>query len=616
MMLSCILIASALSAGNAEFDHAAAESAARITMERFARELREKGLGSGVLSGEMLRDPARFASKAAAEKECRAVYVSKAAEAFAEKLEDVKRSLSLDASFSISLGEADKAALEAGFPRIYKAERRDAVAAQAERIALTTRPTEAEIDGKNEDVLHREMTERVVKEQKTPVFEENVGYISAKIVAPVIRSAKAERKRQEEYLLSRARSDALAPSRLAGDLKERLKANVAERSKDAGALDKWGVFPSVIEKTLPAAVERRTLNRLSSCINDERLDVDVAGVARVIAADPASHVRYSASEKVFFGVYGREVLSNGVERAVGSAPESEREEFRAYLLKMLGRPEVSKSVDKVVRREIMPKWKSARAEVAAAEAKRLWPALDDGSWYPAADLADEIVSRSDYRNALRKWREMAGLKDLASAPGQKSVLEETARKADDRVAAAFELARSAIAAQNKIVDESHDSVLAEAKARKNSMLSKTPDLNAVVAVLTAAVEGKWAEKRVATLWGGGKTPANADEQHTELFPSVKNKIELVARKILEEMNIPEPRPEDRETPEESSASGSDEQKLEFTISVSRTDSGVEVKLLKGDSPVVERTVKSKFGPFDQAMREVSRKLGRDLLSLP
>jgi hypothetical protein len=38
--------------------------------------------------------------------------------------------------------------------------------------------------------------------------------------------------------------------------------------------------------------------------------------------------------------------------------------------------------------------------------------------------------------------------------------------------------------------------------------------------------------------------------------------------------------------------------------------------LKGDSPVLERTVKSKFGPFDQAMREVSRKLGKDLLSLP
>jgi hypothetical protein len=196
------------------------------------------------------------------------------------------------------------------------------------------------------------------------------------------------------------------------------------------------------------------------------------------------------------------------------------------------------------------------------------------------------------------------------------VLEESARRADERVAAAFELARSAITAQNKIVDDSYDSVLAEAKTRKNSILSKTPDLKAVIATLTGAVEEKWAEKRLETLWPEGKRPVNAEEQHTELFPSVKNKIELMARKILEEMNISEIRQEARETPEESSDNEAEELRIEFSISVVKTSSGVELKLLKGDSPVVERTVKSKFAPFDQAMRDVSRKLGRELLSLP
>ena len=37
--------------------------------------------------------------------------------------------------------------------------------------------------------------------------------------------------------------------------------------------------------------------------------------------------------------------------------------------------------------------------------------------------------------------------------------------------------------------------------------------------------------------------------------------------------------------------------MEFTISVSKTASGVEVKLLKGKDPVVERTVDGKFAPF-------------------
>jgi hypothetical protein len=56
--------------------------------------------------------------------------------------------------------------------------------------------------------------------------------------------------------------------------------------------------------------------------------------------------------------------------------------------------------------------------------------------------------------------------------------------------------------------------------------------------------------------------------------------------------------------------------MEYTISVRKTSSGVEVKLMKGDSPVVERTVKSKFAPFEQAMRDITEKLGRDILSLP
>lgn len=616
MIMSCIFLASALSAGNAEFDRNAAESAARITMGRFVREMRENGLESGILSAEMLRDPGRFASSAAAEKECRVIYISKAEEAFARKCEDVRRSLSLDESFTFSLTDADKAALESKFPKVYKSERRDAVAGQAKQIVTATRPTEADIDGKSEDKLCREMTERIAKEQKTPVFEENLGYISEKIVAPVIKSAKAERKRQEEYILSRARSDAIAPSFLERDLKGRLEANVKERSKAVGAMDAWGVFPSVLSKVLPVAVERRTINRLSACVNEVKLDVDVEGVAKVISADPVSHVRYGASERAFAALYGREVLSNGLERALSIAPENERGEFREYLVSRLDRPDVVKSAEKVVRREIMPKWKAARAEVAAADAKKFWPTLDDGTWYPDANLADETLSRSDYRNVVKNWRKMAGMEELASRSESGKVLEETARIADARVAAAFELARSAMTAQNRIVDDSHDSVLAEARARKSSMMSKTPGLNEIVAMLTGVVEEKWAEKRIETLWPDGKKPSNAEEQHAELYPSVKKKIELLARKILEEMNVPEPQKESQETPEDSSQGESEDEKLEYTISVIKTSSGVEVKLLKGEAPVVERSVKAKFAPFDQAMRDVSRKLGKELLSLP
>lgn len=616
MILSCLMLASALSAGNAEFDRTAAEGAARITMERYVKELRDKGLQKGVLESEMLADPGRFASRAGAEGECRTIYLARAEQAFTNKLEEVRRSLSLDDSFRFDFADDDRAAVVANFPKAFEAERRLAVDTQARHLVGATRPSEAEFEEKSDDVLRREMTERVVKEQKTPVFEENLTYISAKIVDPVIAGARDEAKRQREYLM-RARSDAFAPSHLKRDLEARLKANVAQRAKDVPAEEAWGIFPSVLSKSLDEAVERRTVNKLKIGVDDVRIEVKTDDVARVIAADPASHVRFSASEKAFAAVYGASVLSNGLEKVLRVTPDAEKAEFESFITERLGSDDVTKAVEKVVRREIMPKWKTARAEVAAEAARKVWPTLEDGTWYPDATLADDTLSRSDYRKTIGQWRKVDAMESLAAAPGGRPVMEESAKRADERVAAAFELARTALAAQNKIVDSTHDSVLAEARAAKASSFKKTPDLEAIVAMLTDATNEKWEESRLKTLWPEGGEPANAEEQHTELFPSVRKKIELIARKILEEMNIPEPRPDEQsETPEDSSDGDGESMELEFTISVARTSSGVEVKLMKGDSAVVERTVDAKFAPFDKAMKEVSRKLGKELLSLP
>ena len=149
---------------------------------------------------------------------------------------------------------------------------------------------------------------------------------------------------------------------------------------------------------------------------------------------------------------------------------------------------------------------------------------------------------------------------------------------------------------------------------------RTPDLKAIAAMLTAATEGKWAERRIATLWPDGELPANADEQHVGLFPSVRRKIELMARMILEEMNEPvEQRPEEpppeEETRDDSVSVEQPQEVQAFTISVSKNGDKVEAKLLKGKTPVVDKSVDARLQPFESAMREISTTLGRDLLNL-
>lgn len=618
MIFASLLLAASLSAGNAEFDRAASEGAARITMARYADEIRTKGLSEGILKEAMLKNPGGFKSAEEAKEACREYYLAKAKELFAHEAGEVRRRLSLDDSVAFEFTEKDIEALAALFPKVFECERKEAVSEQAKRIVASTRPSEAEFDSKDDGALRAMMVERIAGEQATPVFEENIAYISANIVDPVIKSARAERKRQSEYLM-RAKSDALAPSKLSEDLKSRLEANVERRAKTEDAADVWGVFPSVIASSLPEAVEKRVLDRLESFISEARLEVSVDAVADAVQKDPAKHATARESEKVFALIYGAEVLSNSVAAIIASAAEGEREELREFLGKHMSDGRVSGAVGKLVRREVMPKWKAARQEVAERMAKSVWPELEDGTWAPPPDLADELLARSDYAKALKEWRNIGELKTLASAGGGKAVMEEALARADKRVASAFELARNAIAAQNRIVDGVHGSVLDAARSKKDGLLSRTPQLGDIVAMLTEATEKEWGEERCKTLWPEGNEPTNAEEQHVSLYPSVRRKIELVARKILEEMNIPKPEdPEPKpETPEESAEdSDSEEELLEFTISVSKTASGVEVKLLKGKDPVVERTVDGKFAPFDGAMREVTKRLGKDLLKLP
>lgn len=613
MIFSCLILSSLLSSGNAEFDRTASEGAARITMGRFVRSLGESGPQAGALSSEMMKNPVSFITRTGALERCGQIYLSKAAESFSNKLENVRRSLSLGSSFEYSLSEDDIKRLQDKFPAAFDRERREAVDLQAKNLVSATRPTEKEFEEKNLDVLKREMTQRVVKAQKEAVFEENLSYISEKIVSPVLKSASDELKRQRDYLM-RARSDASSPSRLKKEIEERLKMNVLERSRDVSAEEAWGIFPSVLEEALPKAVERRIVNKMKARMNDVKLNVDVDDVAKIISDDISSHIKYTSSEKKFALMYSNVVLSNALEAVLSEAKENERGEVKEFLLRRINSEDVVKALEKVVRREIMPKWKVARAEIASSAAKKIWPSLDDGTWYPDASLADEVLSRSDYAKSIRSWRDIKGLESLACSPGSDKIMEESLKFADERVSSAFELARSAISAQNKAVDATHEAVLSEVKAKR----ADTPvTLDEVVAMITEAAEKKWSEEREAKLWPDGGAPKNASEQHVALFPSVKSKIELLARKILEEIKKEELSQAKSETQEKSEGSSDVENlSMDFTISVIKTSSQVEVKLLKGESTMVEKKVELKYNPFESAMKEVSRKLGKELLSLP
>ena len=639
MNMLTLLLAVTLSSGNAEFEKTAVDGAAEIAVSRIVTELKAKGAPSGTLERAMLAASNRFVAREEAKAACKLIYAAAVEEEFERQVKAVRERLGIPQSAngresdeSSRIGEKISASIrsiredsrsEALFEAAFVAERKSACEKQAKTIAGAVKPAEIEVETKDEAALRQEMTDKVAAQQKGGVFEENLKYISETIVDPVIESAKREMKRQREYL-TRTKCEGYAPSVLETEIVANLRKNVAERkTKETDPAQAWDVFPKTLEEGLGPAVERRTIDRVTKNVDDVEVAVDAETVLKTMAADPMAHRQADESEKVFRGIYAAQVLDGARTRAAQEAPAKERAEFEEYVRAHAAAPELVKAVEARIRREVLPKWKSVRAEVAKSEADRIWPTLADKTWYPDADLADAVAARSDYAEAVKGWRKVPELESLAKADGGDPLMEETAADADKSVAAAFELARNAIAAQNAIIGEVEPSVLGEAKDRKSSFWQRTPDFKAIVGMLTAAVEEKWAEKRVTTLWGDGERPSNADAQHAALFPSVKKRIELVARQILEDMEKPEPEPEQKPQPEqppedptESDQQSEEEpQLLMYSIVVERDGDEVKVKLEQGKSTIAERSAKAKMTDFQGAMKFVSDKLGTDILKL-
>ena len=639
MNMLTLLLAVTLSSGNAEFEKTAVDGAAEIAVSRIVTELKAKGAPAGTLERAMLAASNRFVAREEAKAACKLIYAAAVEEEFERQVKAVRERLGIPQSAngresdeSSRIGEKISASIrsiredsrsEALFEAAFEAERKSACEKQAKTIAGAVKPAEIEVETKDEAALRQEMTDKVAAQQKGGVFEENLKYISETIVDPVIESAKREMKRQREYL-TRTKCEGYAPSALETEIVANLRKNVAERkTKETDPAQAWDVFPKTLEEGLGPAVERRTIDRVTKNVDDVEVAVDAETVLKTMSADPVAHRQADESEKVFRGIYAAQVLDGARTRAAQEAPAKERAEFEEYVRAHAAAPELVKAVEARIRREVLPKWKAVRAEVAKAEADRIWPTLADRTWYPDADLADAVAARSDYAEAVKGWRKVPELESLAKADGGDPLMEETAADADKSVAAAFELARNAIAAQNAIIGEVEPSVLGEAKDRKSSFWRRTPDFKAIVGMLTAAVEEKWTEKRVTTLWGDGERPSNADAQHAALFPSVKKRIELVARQILEDMEKPEPEPEQKpqppeppEDPTESDQQSEEEpQLLMYSIVVERDGDEVKVKLEQGKTTIAERSAKAKMIDFQDAMKFVSDKLGTDILKL-
>lgn len=626
-VFSAVVLAVSLAAGSGEFDRAAAEGAARIAVSSVKERILKNARSSKSLKDAMLAEPVRAVKRSDAEDLCRDIYLKASAEELKREVEMVFARLAagrrIEDAFpsglvatAAVLTKKDMGVISGGpFKKAFAAARKEACDEQAAGLALAIRPSMTEADDDDDTRLQITLSKRIAASQARPVFEENFKYISDKIVKPLIADARKEKKRQAEYV-RRVRSDSLAPSALSSDIALKLAANVEERAAKAeNPAMAWGIFPSVTNVTLRNNVERRIDKHYESLVTETPLGVSGESIARQILSDIPAHRKPADSERIVVTAVSAKLLTEALVAAVKAAPPKEREELTEHLKRRMTAAPIVKAAGARIASDVVPLWRKTREAVVENEYAEVWPELYARTWYPSAETADEISARSDYAEAVKGWRRIPALASLAQ--GRMS-LEETAAKADAGIAAAFELSRAAIAAQNSIVENEMPGVLAESIARKDSFWSRTPDLKEIVAMLTAATEKRWEQTKSVTLWPvAGTAPENAQEQHSGLFPSVRKKIEFIARMILEEMKK---EPEEREKPPEPKppepTPSEEEPKEELCkITFEVTGASVTVKAEKGSKVVAQRTEKATAAGFEKAVKEVGAIVGREVLLL-
>ncbi|MBQ3811440.1 MAG: hypothetical protein II839_11540, partial [Kiritimatiellae bacterium] len=156
---------------------------------------------------------------------------------------------------------------------------------------------------------------------------------------------------------------------------------------------------------------------------------------------------------------------------------------------------------------------------------------------PGEALVDGVCAvENDFRKTLRAWRRAPGLADLAAAAPEDRIFEETSASLDKAVPAAFEAGAAARASQHKLADALYDEVKRAVQA-----LGSTPTLDRIVAMYTAREAVAWSEARPAAI--GLAAGAEDDGRYSDLFPSTVEKIRLLAKSILEELEREKAQPE-------------------------------------------------------------------------
>ena len=198
------------------------------------------------LYSEMKRKPAECASRAAALKRMEPRFAELLAESYRDMAEHVlapfreKFSAEQAAAFGQKSAQLIAEKQKKEFPAAFEAARKRLVDEQRAELTDRIYPTETELEADDDAALTRKLLERFTARRKTPLWEELLPRLGTELVAPVLRSARAQQKRQLD-LAARLEPDTRLwdPAAAEAELEQKLNAEIAGWKEEK----RYALFP-------------------------------------------------------------------------------------------------------------------------------------------------------------------------------------------------------------------------------------------------------------------------------------------------------------------------------------------------------------------------------------
>ena len=538
LLLPMAALANGADAAVQEHDRATAELAASLVLAKLNDEIYSEADNDAPVFTAMVADTATHAEPGAAKEKLQSVYTTAIKEKYQAQAIIILDRLAAPKSRTEVFGEAFLElaqqpseellvnAVEHKYSSVFTSARTRACKEQAERLTATVRPSEQEVDELTQEELTKRMTDRVAKAQSETVFQENLGFISKQLVKPMLDEAYRQRDEQRKYV-NRTSVDGYAPTRIAAELKKKLEEEIARhRSAASNNQHVYGCFPSII-KDMDEISRVRAFRLYEDKINTINLNLDANAVQRELDAAPEKHRKLVDSEKHFMPLLQKQLCEQGFQAIHNAAKPEERDEVTAFINSYDEGKRTAPAVARL-KRELTPILKEVRKQCAQKQFEGMFSDLATGIWFPAPALVDSVCEKPNFKKALNNWRELAGLEKFARIEEQRAVLEETSALVLDAITDGFDQGGEARSAQHKLVENSFAAVKNEVKN-----MPQLPTLESIIQIYSAKVKGLWVDERLIVIqFPEGKAD---DSRYSELFPSTIEKIELLSKTILEQI---------------------------------------------------------------------------------